>query len=119
ENSGHLIGEKGLGLVTDNGSGLITNDGGSIISNDGASLITNDGGSIVSNDGASAISPNGGTLISPNGGTVAPLISSAGAATGGFVQTSGETDLSGFTFETSVSLSGGTLTGSGVIVGSL
>ncbi|MEY2512178.1 MAG: hypothetical protein QOE26_2941 [Verrucomicrobiota bacterium] len=121
ENSGSLLSENGLGLITNDGGSLITNDGGSIIGNDGASLITNDGGSIIGNDGASAISHDGSSLITNDGGS-RPALSiepAAPSADSGFVQTGGQLDLNGITIESSISLNGGTLTGSGVVVGSL
>ena len=128
ENSGSLLSENGLGLITNDGGSLITNDGGSLIGNDGAGLISNDGGSVIGNDGASAISHDGSSLITNDGGSIAPdgsrfvaspADATQAAATAGFTQTAGETDLRGITLETSVSLNGGTLTGSGVIVGNL
>ncbi len=115
ENSGRLVGDTAVTLIGEGGS--------KIISNDGASLITNDGGSVISNDGASLITNDGGSLITNDGGS-RPIRSARhdgvnGANTPGFVQTGGEVDLNHFQVVSSIELNGGTLTGSGLIVGNL
>ncbi len=119
ENSGKLIGPNGGSLLSEGGLGLIAPNGGTLISQDGASLISQDGGSIISNDGASLIGQDGASLITNDGGSIAPFGNEAPAGAAGFVQTGGETDLSGLQIVSSVSLDGGTLSGTGVIVGSL
>ena len=129
ENKGQLIGPYGAGAISDNGAGLIApngatiigNDGASLITNDGGSLITNDGGSLITNDGGSIISNDGASLITNDGGSVQAKTETgaAAAASGGLVQTSGETDLSGLLVIGNLSLEGGVLSGSGAIAGIL
>ncbi len=120
-NGAALLSENGLGLIAPNGATLIGNDGASLITNDGGSLITNDGGSLISDDGGSIISNDGASLISPNGAARmnAPNNTQAPTTTGGLIQTSGETDLSGLLLVADVSLQGGVLSGSGAIAGTL
>jgi DNA-binding beta-propeller fold protein YncE len=125
ENQG-LITNDGGSVIGNNGTGLVGNSGGTVISNDGASLITNDGGSIISTNGAGIISNDAAGIIS-NDGASGPAdapsratIQPAGATGApGFVQIGGETDLSHLVVWSSVQLDGGTLSGSGVIDGSL
>ncbi len=129
ENKGQLIGPNGGSIISPNGGGLITNDGATVIGNDGASLITNDGGSLITNDGGSLITNDGGSIISNDG---ASLITNDGGsiqrkaetdgsapATGGFVQTAGETDLGGMLLVGNASIEAGTFSGSGAIAGTL
>jgi hypothetical protein len=136
--SGKLVTDNGSGIISTNGTGIISNDGASVVGNsggtvigkDGAKLISNDGASIISNDGASALSDNGLGLLSENGLglKVRPNSSSSGssstnaetvAATSGYVQTGGETNLDNLIIDGPVSIEGGVLSGSGIIVGSL
>ncbi|HEX8077516.1 MAG TPA: hypothetical protein VF511_06850, partial [Chthoniobacterales bacterium] len=121
ENSGQLLSENGLGIINQDNAGLINQDGASIISTDGASLINQDGASLINQDGASAISHDGSSLINQDGASRPALFagSAAAATSAGFIQTGGETDLTRITIESSVTLNGGSLTGSGVIGGSL
>ncbi|HMJ06916.1 MAG TPA: hypothetical protein VK474_11720, partial [Chthoniobacterales bacterium] len=124
QNAGRLITNDGGSLITNDGGSLIGNDGASLIGNDGASLITNDGGSVISNDGASLIGNDGASLITNDGGSAPaagrPTVDVVEtAANPGFVQTGGETDLSHLQIVSSLALNGGTLSGSGVIIGSL
>ena len=122
-----LIGPFGGGIISTNGGGLVGNSGGTIIGNDGASLITNDGGSIISNDGASLITNDGGSIISNDGaslitndgGSIAKKAETDTTAASGFVQTAGETDLSGLFLQGNVTIEGGILSGSGSISGNL
>lgn len=120
-----IISNDGASLIGQDGAGIISNDGASIISNDGASIISNDGASIISNDGASIISGGGGNIISRGGGNFTPGVSfaskSAKAATAasGFTQTGGETDLRRIRLIGPMVMTGGVLSGSGVIVGDL
>ena len=122
---GSLISNDGGSLITNDGGSLITNDGGSIIGNDGASLITNDGGSVISNDGASLGGMNGGVFkTGVNGQAAAMRADSADsaestAATSGYVKKAGELDLNGITIIGPVSLEGGVINGSGIIVGNV
>jgi hypothetical protein len=129
ENKGQLIGPNGAGAISDNGAGVIApngatiigNDGASLITNDGGSLITNDGGSLITNDGGSIISNDGASLITNDGGSIQAETEagSAAPATGGLLQTSGETDLSGMLVVGNLSLEGGVLSGAGAIAGTL
>ncbi|PZR76560.1 MAG: hypothetical protein DLM73_02110 [Chthoniobacterales bacterium] len=130
ENKGKLITNDGGSLITNDGGSLITNDGGSIIGNDGASLISQDGGSIVASGGGNIVASGAGNLIGNDGASIVAqgggnfTIRSgdgvnAATAGSGFVQTGGETDLSHMLISGAVSIEGGTLTGSGIIVGNV
>jgi len=117
---GTVITENGAGLVTDGGSGLIGQDGGSLITQDGGSLITQDGGSLIGQDGGSLVGNSGGTF-KVGGASSARNSSNVRAATAasGFTQTAGETDLSSVHIIGPVTLNGGILSGSGIIIGNL
>jgi hypothetical protein len=135
--SGKLVTDNGSGIISTNGTGIISNDGasvvgnsgGTIIGNDGAGLISNDGGSLISNDGGSVLSDNGLGLLSENGlglkvrpnGALAASSTRAetAAAASAYVQTGGETNLDNLIIDGPVSMDGGVLSGSGIIVGSL
>ncbi len=124
-----LIGPYGAGVISRDGAGLVGNSGGTIIGNDGASLITNDGGSLITNDGGSLITNDGGSIISNDGASLITNdggsfqqkaeTNAGGTAASGFVQTGGETDLSGLFVQGDVTLEGGVLSGSGSIIGNL
>jgi YVTN family beta-propeller protein len=135
--SGKLITENGAGAISHDGGSAISHDGGSLINNGGSTLIGNDGASLIGNDGASIIGNDGASLLSENG---LGLLSDAGiglkvrangssasastkaetaAATSGYVQTGGETNLDNVLIAGDVSVDGGVLSGSGIITGSL
>ena len=135
--SGKLVSDIGSAIASKDGSSAISHDGGSLIGNAGGTLIGNDGASLIGNDGASVIGNDGASLLSENG---LGLLSDAGiglkvrpngsfastsaqaetaAAPSGYVQTGGETNLDNVMIVGPVSIEGGVLSGSGIIVGSL
>jgi uncharacterized repeat protein (TIGR03803 family) len=135
--SGKFISDNGAAAISHDGGSAISHDGGSIINNGGSTLIGNDGASLIGNDGASIIGNDGASLLSENG---LGLLSDAGiglkvrangssasastkaetaAATSGYVQTGGETNLDNVIIAGDVSIDGGVLSGSGIITGSL
>lgn len=136
---GALITSDGAGLITSDGAGLLTNNGGTIVSRDGAGLIGNSGSTLLGQDGASLIGNDGSTLLASDGATLlasdgATFISDQGSASAasrppmgpeaataapGFVQTGGETDLSHVWILGTAAINGGTVTGSGIVVGDL
>jgi hypothetical protein len=135
--SGKLVSDIGSAIVSKDGASAISHDGGSLlgnakgtlIGNDGASLIGNDGASVIGNDGASLLSENGlgllsdggiGIKVRPNGSFAsASTQAETAAATSGYVQTGGETNLDNVMIVGPVSIEGGVLSGSGIIIGSL
>ncbi len=136
-NGGLLLTSDGAGLLTSDGAGLLTNNGGTIVSRDGAgllapdgaTLIGHDGASLLTSDGAGLLAPDGATLLAPDGATFisdqgsasalspAPMAADGASANPGFVQTGGETDLSHVWILGSAAINGGTVTGSGIVVG--
>ncbi len=141
ENHGKIINSDGAGFVghdggsitSQDGAGIVSHDGGTLIGHDGASLINSDGASVISNDGGSLIGEDGASLISEHGaGIIIPGSAAEGsssssrlsdatatAAPTGFVQASGETDLTNIVLVAPVSLQGGVLSGTGVIYGNV
>jgi hypothetical protein len=131
-----LIGSDGAGIVSHDGGTVISNDGGSLVSHDGAGLIGSDGAGLIGSDGAGLIGSDGAGLIGSDG---AGLLSEGGlglaghdgatnqsrsstsvkaaAASTGFMQTGGETDLTHVLILGSATINGGSLTGSGIVVG--
>jgi hypothetical protein len=107
-----IISRDGAGAISDNGAGVIGNDGNSLISNDGGSLISNDGGSLISNDGGSFHVGPGASLSSQNN-------MRAATAETGYIKKGGELDLTNVAIMGPVTLDGGVLSGSGIIVGNL
>jgi DNA-binding beta-propeller fold protein YncE len=118
------------GLITGNISAFVASDGASFISSDGASLIGHDGASLIGQDGAGIIGEHssgligqdGAGFISDDGAAIASAARESTSAEGasasnGYVQNGGETDLSHVVILGSVALNGGSLTGSGIIVG--
>jgi hypothetical protein len=117
-----LIGKAGASIVSAGGGNLIGHDGASLIGHDGASLIGHDGASLIGHDGASVIGANGSGLIETNGGGGSSASNSkmrAATTPGGYVQNGGTTNLSACDIIGPVTLNGGTLVGTGMIVGDL
>ena len=136
ENHGRLITSDGAGVVsndggsllTENGAGFISNDGATLIGQDGVGLLTSDGASVIAQGGGNVISDHGVGFISDNGAAIITPASAAGtsssnvraaSASTGFIQTSGETDLTGIYLIAPVSLQGGVLSGTGAIYGNV
>ena len=123
-NRGQLIGPSGASLIGNLGGMILANDGATLIGQDGTSLIGNDGGSLISEAGSGLIGQDGTSLIGQDGCSIVAGGAGNGpsnltATDAGFVQTSGETDLSGLLVISDVSLEGGVLSGSGAIAGNL
>lgn len=115
-----LIGQDGAGLIGQDGAGIISSDGASLIGQDGAGIISSDGASLIGQDGAGIVAGGAGNLIGASANTTDEgRDTSAATSPSGFVQNAGETDLSGIFIRGSVTLNGGVLSGSGLIIGNL
>ncbi len=120
--SASLIGHDGASLIGQDGAGLIGQDGAGLIGQDGAGLIGQDGAGLIGHDGASLLSHDCAGFITDDGAAIASAVRESTSAEGasasnGYVQNGGETDLSHVVILGSVALNGGSLTGSGIIVG--
>ena len=107
-----LIGADGGSLIGSDGGSLIGADGGSLIGADGGSLIGNDGGSLIGSDGASLIGSDGASLgfmkaasLIGSDGATAPAATAEGLMSNADAVPSG------------IALTGGTVTGTGNLVG--
>ena len=103
-----LIGMDGASIIK--GAGLVGPDGASLIGMDGASLIGPDGASLVGPDGASLIGPDGASLIGMDGASFAQAQSTG---------TKGEERERAAIVRGSFLFNGGTLGGTGNIIGDL
>ena len=137
-NSGLITGNVSL-LLTQDGAGIVSHDGGTVVSNDGGSIVSHDGGTIIGEhssgligqDGAGLLSQrgpgligqDGAGLLSEGGAGVAPRMTAEqttverASAASGFMQTGGETDLTHVLILGPATINGGSLTGSGIVVG--
>jgi Tol biopolymer transport system component len=131
-----IVAQGGLNLVNTNGSNIISQDGNSIVGQGGGNIVGQGGGNLVNTNGSNIVGQGGGNLVNTNGSNIvgqgggnfktssgaarsASACSQAEGASAGFVQTGGETNLSGISINGPVTLSGGVLSGSGIIYGSL
>ena len=131
-----LIGQDGAGIVSHDGGTVISNDGGSIVSHDGGTIIGEHSSGLIGEDGSSLLSERGNGLIGQDGAGLLSegglgLVSQDGAAnqshsstsvkaasaSAGFMQTGGETDLTHVLILGPATINGGSLTGSGFVVG--
>ncbi len=109
QDGGTLVGQDGGTLIGQDGGTLVGNDGASLVGNDGASLIGNDSAGLIGNDSAGLIGNDSAGLISDNG---AILVGNDGAS---LAQTGAAALISNSTSQ----FNGGTLSGSGNLVGSV
>lgn len=117
--------------ISENGAGVVSNHGGSLISDNGAALIGLDGGTLIGDYGSGFVSKHGGALIGLDGGTLLgpdgfPMIGNAGGTIiseqGGGIHptqvTPGSAAQASPTPGT-ITLNGGTITGTGEIRGNV
>ncbi len=126
--SASLIGSDSAGIISDNSEGLVAAGGGNIVGSNSAGLIAAGGGNIVGSDSAGIVGSNSAGVVSAGGGNVvsagggnfrAAAYAASDSVPPGFTQSGGESNLSAFNIIGSVTLNGGTLTGSGFIQGDL
>ena len=112
-----IVSKDGAGVVSNDGATIVSQGGGNLISPNGSNIVSQGGGNLISPNGSNIVSQGGGNLVGPSSGT-APIPPAAPVVTG-FIQSGGETDLSGINVIGDVVLNGGVLAGTGVIYGSL
>ncbi|MEP6809491.1 MAG: LamG-like jellyroll fold domain-containing protein [Chthoniobacterales bacterium] len=144
--SGGIVSHDGGGIVSHDGGGLVAAGAGnvlagatsalvapgadaSLISQDGAglavegsNLIAAGAGNLLGQDGAGLIAAGAGNLVAPGAGNApAPRQGKPDEATvtSGIFLSGGELDLSRLTIEGDVTMDGGVLTGTGIILGNL
>jgi hypothetical protein len=118
--TGSILSEQGAGVISTDSAGVISTDGAGLISQDGGTLITNDGGTLITNDGGTLVGNSGGTIRGNIPGR-ANLSSNVKAETTppGITLSTGNLDVTGINLVGPVTINGGILTGSGLIVGSV
>jgi hypothetical protein len=140
-----LVSHDGSSLISHDGAGLLSHDGSGLVSHDGSSVVNPNGGAIVAAGAGNLLSPNGSNIVSqgagnlgPNGAPIVsqgagnivsqgagnfhgPATSKARAATapGAITQSGGEINLSGVILVGPITLNGGALSGSGLVIGDL
>lgn len=115
-NSGTLVASGGGNLVASGGGNLVASGGGNLIATN-AKLISQDGGGLISQDGGGLVASGGGNVkIGGNTGSAASRTHAA-TAPAAFVIEGGETNIDNLTIEGPVLLNGGTLSGSGLVLG--
>lgn len=127
QGGGNLVAQGGGNLVAQGGGNLVAQGGGNLISQDGGGLVAQGGGNLVAQGGGNLVAQGGGNLVAQGGGNFHisnPTGSSsakmkAATAAGVFMQTAGETNLNRIMITGPVNISGGALTGSGIINGDL
>ena len=107
---GTLIGMDGASILSQNGVNILSQNGVNLIGMDGATLIGGKGARLVGPDGASLVGPDGATLIGMDGASFGQALS-AGAK--------GETRDRAAAFGGRFLFRGGTLAGTGNIIGDL
>ncbi len=112
-----LIGSDAAGLIGSDAAGLVNPNGGTLIGSDAAGLIGSDAAGLIGASGSTLIGSDAAGLIGSDAAGRADPKTQQAATTDGFVQNSGETDLSGVVIAGPVTINGGSLTGSGVIAG--
>jgi hypothetical protein len=118
--SAGLIGSDSAGIVGSNSASLVAAGGGNIVSSNSASIVGSNSASIISGHSAGVVSAGGGNCIAAGGGNFRASTSArADSAPAGFTQSGGEINLNAFNIIGSVTVNGGTLTGSGFIQGDL
>jgi hypothetical protein len=134
--SAGLIGSDSAGLIGSDSAGLIGHDSGSLVAAGGGNIVAAGGGNIVAAGGGNVVAAGGGNVVAAGGGNAIAagggnfvdakgsnsnslLTVQAAAASGGYVQNGGETNLSGISVVGPVTLNGGVLSGTGIIAGNL
>jgi hypothetical protein len=118
--SAGLIGSDSAGIVAAGGGNIVAAGGGNIIAAGGGNIIAAGGGNIIGTNSAGIVAAGGGNIIAAGGGNFAQRTTQEVAtASSGYSQSAGETNLSGFDVLGPVTLDGGTLSGSGIILGDL
>ena len=118
-----LIGNDGATLVSAGGGNIVSAGGGNIVSAGGGNIVAAGGGNIVAAGGGNIVAAGGGNIVSAGGGnfhsTSEMTAATAAAASPGYTQNGGETNLSACTIVGPVTLNGGVLSGTGFIQGDL
>ncbi len=120
---GNLIGQDGAGIISGGAGNIISGGAGNIVANDGATLVGQDGAGIISGGAGNIISGGAGNIVSGGAGNRPTLgdhaAVNAAPVSSFFMQAGGETDLTSIVLSGDVTLNGGVLSGSGLVVGSL
>jgi hypothetical protein len=118
--SAGLIGSDSAGIVAAGGGNIVAAGGGNIIAAGGGNVIAAGGGNIIGTNSAGIVAAGGGNIVAAGGGNFAPRTTKEVAtASSGYSQSAGESNLSAFDVLGPVTLDGGTLSGSGIILGDL
>ena len=118
--SGTLITQDGGSLVAQGGGNLVAQGGGNLVAQGGGNLVAQGGGNLVATGGGNLVSAGGGNLVAAGGGNIIGLSNQrAESAASGFTQTAGQMDLTSLILTGPLTLNGGVLKGTGLILGDL
>jgi DNA-binding beta-propeller fold protein YncE len=118
--SGTLVSAGGGNLVAAGGGNLVAAGGGNLVAAGGGNLVAAGGGNLVATGGGNLVSAGGGNIVSAGGGNIIGLSNQrAESAASGFTQTAGQMDLTSLILTGPLTLNGGVLKGTGLILGDL
>ncbi len=118
--SGTLITQDGGSLVAQGGGNLVAQGGGNLVAQGGGNLVAQGGGNLVATGGGNLVAQGGGNLVATGGGNIIGLSNQrAESAASGFTQTAGQMDLTSLILTGPLTLNGGVLKGTGLILGDL
>jgi hypothetical protein len=120
DNALGLIGSDSASLIGHDSSSLVAAGGGNVVAAGGGNIVAAGGGNIVAAGGGNIVAAGGGNIVAAGGGNFAQRTNrEAATASSGYSQSGGESNLSAFNIVGPVTLDGGTLSGSGFILGNL
>ncbi|MDQ6906893.1 MAG: hypothetical protein M3176_08695 [Chloroflexota bacterium] len=137
QDGGGVIARDGAGLISQDGGGLVAQGAGNLVAQGAGNLVAQGAGNLLSQDGGGLLATGGSMLVASGAGNLVAqgagnlVAQGAGnlptggkslaeiANTAGISLTGGELDLSGFTIYGNISMDGGTLKGSGLVLGDL
>jgi hypothetical protein len=120
QGAGNIVAQGAGNIVAQGAGNVAVQQGSCVIGPDGASIVAQGAGNIVAQGAGNIVAQGGGNIVAQGGGNRPGSVNApAGATPSGFVQTGGATDLNLVTITGPVDVQGGSLSGSGMIDGSL
>ncbi len=138
QDGGGLLSQDGGGLISQDGGGLVASGAGNLVAQGAGNLVAQGAGNLLSQDGGGLVAQGAGNLVATGAGNLVAqgagnlVAQGAGnrpafrtAATesdnevSGISLTGGDLNLSGLTVYGNISMNGGVLSGSGIILGDL